>query len=145
MPNKYGQWCPVAKATEILGEKWTILIIRELLMGSTRFSELQRGLGTISPTLLSRRLNLLDEHGLRRGVQGVEDVDGRGIEEPDLGRPCHLLQSPVDGPLATPLLERSEPDEVRQGGQQSGQDGEGQRQPGPDRHAASPHRRPAIW
>ncbi|MGE0776698.1 MAG: winged helix-turn-helix transcriptional regulator, partial [Sphingomonadaceae bacterium] len=39
----YGQFCPIAKATEILGEKWTILIIRELIMGGRRFNELQRG------------------------------------------------------------------------------------------------------
>ena len=61
---EYGQFCPIAKATEIVGEKWTLLIIRELLMGSTRFSELQRGLSLISPTILSKRLDSLVEHGL---------------------------------------------------------------------------------
>jgi len=61
---EYGQFCPVAKATEILGEKWTILIVRELMMGSTRFNELQRGLSLISPTLLSKRLDALIQHGL---------------------------------------------------------------------------------
>ena len=49
----YSQFCPIAKATEILGERWTILIIRELLMGGRRFNELQRGLGDISPALLT--------------------------------------------------------------------------------------------
>jgi len=61
---EYGQFCPVAKATEIIGEKWTLLVIRELLMGGTRFNELQRGLSHISPTMLSRRLDSLAEHGL---------------------------------------------------------------------------------
>ena len=61
---EYGQFCPIAKATEILGEKWTLLIVRELLMGGTRFSELQRGLSLISPTMLSKRLDSLEEHGL---------------------------------------------------------------------------------
>jgi DNA-binding HxlR family transcriptional regulator len=61
---EYAQFCPVAKATEILGEKWTLLIIRELLMGGTRFNELQRGLGLISPTLLTKRLNDLAETGV---------------------------------------------------------------------------------
>ena len=61
---EYGQFCPIAKATEILGEKWTLLVVRELLMGGTRFSELQRGLSLISPTMLSRRLDTLEEHGL---------------------------------------------------------------------------------
>lgn len=61
---KYGQFCPIAKTTEILGEKWTILIIRELLMGACRFSEFQRGLGLISPALLTSRLKALEDHGL---------------------------------------------------------------------------------
>ena len=61
---EYGQFCPIAKATEIIGEKWTILIIRELLMGGSRFNELQRGLSLISPTILSKRLESLSQHGL---------------------------------------------------------------------------------
>ena len=69
---EYGQFCPVAKATEILGEKWTLLIIRELLMGGTRFNVLQRGLGLISPTILTKRLNSLEAQGLvvRKKIQG---------------------------------------------------------------------------
>lgn len=61
---EYGQFCPVAKATEIIGEKWTLLIIRELLMGGSRFNDLQRGLSLISPTLLSKRLDTLADQGL---------------------------------------------------------------------------------
>lgn len=61
---EYGQFCPVAKATELIGEKWTLLIIRELLMGGSRFNELHRGLSLISPTILSRRLESLAAHGL---------------------------------------------------------------------------------
>jgi len=61
---EYGQFCPIAKASEIIGEKWTILIIRELLMGGSRFNELQHGLSLISPTILSRRLESLIEYGL---------------------------------------------------------------------------------
>lgn len=69
---EYNQFCPIAKASEILGEKWTILIIRELLMGSTRFSSLQRGLGFISPTLLTKRLAMLEERYLiyRKRIPG---------------------------------------------------------------------------
>ena len=61
---EYGQFCPIAKAIEIIGEKWSLLVIRELLMGGRRFNELQRGLSLISPTMLSRRLNSLAENGL---------------------------------------------------------------------------------
>jgi DNA-binding HxlR family transcriptional regulator len=60
----YGQFCPMSKATEILGEKWTLLIVRELLMGGRRYSELQRGLSQISPTMLSKRLDSLEHYGL---------------------------------------------------------------------------------
>jgi DNA-binding HxlR family transcriptional regulator len=68
----YGQFCPISKATEILGERWTILIVRELLMGGRRFSELQRGLGDISPALLTARLKSLEAEGLvvRRRING---------------------------------------------------------------------------
>lgn len=61
---KYGQFCPIAKATELLGERWTFLIVRELLMGARRFNELQRGLGHISPALLAARLKSFEEQGL---------------------------------------------------------------------------------
>lgn len=61
---KYRQFCPIAKSLEILGEKWTLLIIRELLTGGSRFVELQRGLGTMSPALLSKRLDSLARHNL---------------------------------------------------------------------------------
>ena len=61
---KYGQFCPIAKATEVLGERWSVLIVRELLMGGRRFSELQRGLGDISPALLTTRLKSFEAEGL---------------------------------------------------------------------------------
>ncbi len=73
MTARYYQFCPIAKASEVLGERWTILIIRELLLGATRFAELQRGLSAISPTLLTRRLGQLQDCGLvlRRAVPGT--------------------------------------------------------------------------
>jgi DNA-binding HxlR family transcriptional regulator len=64
MSIHYGQFCPVAKAAEVLGERWTILIVRELLVGSTRFSDLQRAMSQISPSLLTKRLNQLQDCGL---------------------------------------------------------------------------------
>jgi DNA-binding HxlR family transcriptional regulator len=73
----YGQFCPIAKATEILGERWTFLIVRELLMGARRFSELQRGLGDISPALLTARLKFFEEQGLvaRRRLNGQRSFE----------------------------------------------------------------------
>jgi len=69
---KYGQFCPVAKAMELLGEKWTVLILRELHMGASRFNELQRGLCLISPTILTKRLNDLADAEiiLRKKIPG---------------------------------------------------------------------------
>jgi DNA-binding HxlR family transcriptional regulator len=61
---EYGQFCPVAKTAEILGEKWTLLIVRELLLGATRFNQIQRAMSKISPTVLNKRLATLREHGL---------------------------------------------------------------------------------
>lgn len=83
---EYGQFCPIAKATEILGEKWTLLVIRELLMGGSRFSELQRGLSLISPTMLSKRLDSLEQHGLLikkkiPGQRGFEYFPTRSCSE----------------------------------------------------------------
>lgn len=64
MGSTYRQFCPVAKAMELLDERWTLLVIRELVSGSERFNELRRGLPRMSPTLLSRRLH----HLVRAGV-----------------------------------------------------------------------------
>jgi len=74
---EYGQFCPISKASEIIGEKWTILIIRELLMGATRFNELQRGLSLISPTILTKRLNSLADHGLvlKKKISGQQGYE----------------------------------------------------------------------
>jgi DNA-binding HxlR family transcriptional regulator len=73
MPE-YGQFCPVAKASDIIGERWTVLILRELLLGTTRYNDFQRGLSRISPTLLSKRLKMLEEKGLivRRRPSGAK-------------------------------------------------------------------------
>lgn len=62
--KSYGQFCPIAQALEILAERWTLLIVRELLTGSHRFSEIQRGVPLMSRTLLSQRLKTLTECGL---------------------------------------------------------------------------------
>jgi DNA-binding HxlR family transcriptional regulator len=62
--RSYGQFCPVAQALEVVGERWTLLVVRELLSGSRRFSEIQRGVPLMSPTLLSQRLARLERAGI---------------------------------------------------------------------------------
>src|SRR6266567_250582 len=75
MGTSYHQFCPVAKAMELLDERWTLLIVRELVAGSERFNELRRGVPRMSPTLLSKRLSQLVRAGVieRRGDDN--DVD----------------------------------------------------------------------
>jgi DNA-binding HxlR family transcriptional regulator len=71
----YGQFCPVAMAAEIVCSRWTALILRELLCGSTRFNDLRRGVPRMSPTLLSKRLKELERAGVimtrPTGQQGI--------------------------------------------------------------------------
>jgi DNA-binding HxlR family transcriptional regulator len=69
----YGQFCPVAKAMELLDERWTILVVRELLLGSRHFNDLRRGVPKMSPALLSKRLKSLT----RAGVIERNEIDGR--------------------------------------------------------------------
>lgn len=60
----YGQFCPVSRAAEILAERWTPLVVRELLCGSRRFNDLRRGVPRMSTALLSRRLKDLEHAGI---------------------------------------------------------------------------------
>jgi DNA-binding HxlR family transcriptional regulator len=84
----YGQFCPVAMALEVVGERWSLLVIRELLAGSERFSELLRGLPRIPRSMLSRRLRTLEEAGLvertdteESGVTYALTDAGRALED----------------------------------------------------------------
>jgi len=75
--SSYGQFCPVAKAMEVLDERWTLLVIRELMLGSTHFNELRRGVPKMSPALLSKRLRTLERAGIiTRSEQGNRVVYG---------------------------------------------------------------------
>src|SRR5678815_1633257 len=69
--KSYGQFCSVARALDLLGERWTLLIVRELLSGSSRFSEIRRGVPRISRTMLTERLRQLVDAGVI--VRDVED------------------------------------------------------------------------
>ncbi len=75
----YGQFCPMAKATELIGEKWTLLVLRELLLGTTRFNDFQRAMSRMSPTLLAKRLRHLEECGIiiRKKLSGQKGYEYR--------------------------------------------------------------------
>jgi DNA-binding HxlR family transcriptional regulator len=73
-PTKgYTRFCPVAMACEALEPRWTMLILCEMWSGSSRFSEIQRGVPGMSPSLLSRRLREMEERGLVQTVTGGRD------------------------------------------------------------------------
>ncbi|HEV8581441.1 MAG TPA: helix-turn-helix domain-containing protein [Thermoanaerobaculia bacterium] len=89
--RSYHQYCPIAMAAEVLGDRWTLLIVRELLAGSVRFNELQRGLPGISRSVLAQRLRLLQREGV---VVRVEETPGCRYEMTPAGRE-------LEGVLAT--------------------------------------------
>ncbi|MBA2307839.1 MAG: transcriptional regulator [Pseudonocardiales bacterium] len=75
--HDYGQYCPVALASAVLADRWTPLIVRELILGSRRFNDIDRGLPGISRTLLQQRLRHLERKGV---LDRVPAVGGRGHE-----------------------------------------------------------------
>ena len=64
MRKRYGQACPVAKTLEVIGDRWTLLVVRDLLPGRRRFRDLLDSLPGIAPNMLSDRLKLMEEHRL---------------------------------------------------------------------------------
>src|SRR4051812_19648427 len=77
--HRYGQYCPVARAAEILADRWTVLIVRELLANVSHFNELERGLPHMSRTLLAGRLRRLQQAGVleRRGATRGKQTEYR--------------------------------------------------------------------
>ena len=72
----YGQYCPITRSLEVLGERWSLLIVRDLLCGYVHFNELARGNPGLSRSLLSKRLRKLEREGV------VERIDGRYLLTP---------------------------------------------------------------
>jgi DNA-binding HxlR family transcriptional regulator len=89
----YGQFCPVAKACEVLTERWTPQVLRELLCGSRRFNDLQRGVPLMSRSLLAKRLRELEDAGL---------VERRATPEDRRGNEYHLTPA---GEEVRPIIE----------------------------------------
>jgi DNA-binding HxlR family transcriptional regulator len=77
MTKRYGQYCPLALAMELLGERWTMLVVSRLIDGCRRFNEIHRGVPKISATLLSTRLDQLQDAGL---CEKRPLANGRGYE-----------------------------------------------------------------
>jgi len=88
----YGQFCPVALASEVFAERWTPLILRELLAGARRFVDLHRGVPRISRNLLSMRLSALQHAGI---IERKAGANGRGCEY-HLTTAGHEFRSVID-------------------------------------------------
>jgi DNA-binding HxlR family transcriptional regulator len=86
-PRTYGDACGIARALDILGERWALMTVRELLLGPKRFTDLRDGLPHASPNILSMRLRDLEEHGLVRkrklpppAASQVYELTQRGLD-----------------------------------------------------------------
>lgn len=110
----YGQLCPLARAMDLLGERWTVLIVRELLLGPKRFKDLQERMPAIGTNRLASRLQGLAEHGIVRrttlpapaGVAAWELTEfGEGLRAPLVGLGLWALR--------TPALDGADPETLR--------------------------------
>jgi DNA-binding HxlR family transcriptional regulator len=90
MPKSYDLDCPVARSLDVIGDRWTLLVVRELMLGRTRYSELANALGSIPPNLLSERLRFLEDEGI------IARLTPRGYALTEKGRDL----APVLGGLA---------------------------------------------
>jgi DNA-binding HxlR family transcriptional regulator len=84
----YGQFCAIARAHEVLGGRWTLLVVRELLCGSRRFNDIRRGIPRISRTMLSERLQELTLVG---AVKQTEGAHGPEYELTEAGQELFAL------------------------------------------------------
>jgi DNA-binding HxlR family transcriptional regulator len=77
----YGQYCGVARALDLIGDRWTLLIVRELMSGRSRYQEIRAGLPGVATNLLAERLRRLEAHGLLRrdGIDYLLTPRGEGL------------------------------------------------------------------
>ena len=81
----YNQYCGLAKGLDVVGDRWTLLVVRNLLLGPLRYSELQRGLAGITTNLLAKRLKEMEEGGLIERVRTATADGGRAYRLTPLG------------------------------------------------------------
>ncbi len=89
--KSYNQYCGIAQALDLVGERWTLLIVRQLMEGPQRFSDLQDGLPGIATDILSNRLKSLEEHGFIRRTSLPAPGPSRVYELTDTGRTLRPL------------------------------------------------------
>jgi DNA-binding HxlR family transcriptional regulator len=84
--RSYAQYCGLAKALDVVGERWTLLVVRNLLLGPLRYSELLRGLPGITTNLLAKRLKEMEMHGLLERIRGGVGKGGQAYRLTEVGR-----------------------------------------------------------
>lgn len=109
--RSYNQYCGIAHALDVVGERWTLLIIRELLMGPRRFKDLQEGLPGIGTNLLSDRLKKLQEYGIIRQRELPPPAASTVYELTDTGRELQPVLESL-GDWGTRFLGSPDEDEV---------------------------------
>lgn len=85
MTRTYGEGCPIAHSLDIVGERWALLVVRELRLGPRRYRDLQEALPGITPAVLSRRLKELEEYGVLRRRELPPPVSARVYELTEWG------------------------------------------------------------
>lgn len=105
--RSYGQYCPIAKGAELLGDRWTLLIIRELLFGPVRFNEFERGLPGISRSVLTHRLRRLERDGIVERL-----ADGGGYALTEMGETLRPVVRTIGDWVAGSLLTDPRPAEL---------------------------------
>ena len=114
MPKQYGQTCPVARSLEFLGERWTLLIVRDLLMGPRRFQDFSASLSGVAPAVLSHRLKVLEKNSIvaRRLYSEHPPRAEYALTEQGLGRVRRVVRGSGSGRMPWPRTHP--PDRPRQ-------------------------------
>lgn len=95
--HRYRQFCPVAMAAEVLCTRWTMVLLRELVAGSTRFNDLRRGVPRMSPTLLAKRLRELEAAGIVERHPAPDDPGHQAYVLTEAGRDLRPVVEAVGG------------------------------------------------
>ena len=104
--RSYGQYCGFARALELVGERWALLIVRDLLVGPKRFGEIQRGLPGIPTNILTTRLNELEDSGLVRRRVMARPAKGVAYELTEAGATLQRRRADA-GPVGGATLGRA--------------------------------------
>lgn len=111
MRRSYGQYCGLARALEVVGERWALLIVRDLLVGPRRFTQLQQGLPRIPSNVLTNRLKELETYGVVQRRPLPRPAGGVVYELTERGRQLEPAVLSL-GRWGAPLLDQPRPDEI---------------------------------